>query len=206
VNGGNGGHTDERLASVLHSADLWLTEEAVAGFESADFDSWPKRDRDRLEKEVAAFLEQAKQVPSNKPATKAQSKQARKHLTAVIDIVQRHLLDEWLHSLNELVGEAMEAAKNKGWHVIQDEKEVAEGLLGTYLAPRLLIRTGRREIVLDPVGRFVVDLVVLPTFDTAYVIMLKNGSWHIVARHGKFHSRPFSQEAFVSTITRLPPV
>jgi hypothetical protein len=68
----------------LHSADLWLTAKTVAGFDLTDFRDWPREARDRLATEVAAFLEIARKVPADKPATKAQSVNARKHLKAAI--------------------------------------------------------------------------------------------------------------------------
>ena len=108
-----------------------------------------------------------------------------------------------------MMKEARAAAEAKGWYVQMDEKEVLESLLGSYKAPRLRIRTQDREVVLDPVARFgsgcqgVVDLVVLPAYETAYLVAFKNGQWQIVSLRGTAHRRPFSQAALVNTITKL---
>ena len=73
----------------------------------------------------------------NKPAPKAISAQARKHLEAIIEIVGHRLLNEWLEAQEQMVEEAMAAAKERGWYVEKDEKELHESLLGAYSAPRL---------------------------------------------------------------------
>ena len=49
------------------------------------------------------------------------------------------------------------AAKAKGWYIEKDEKQIEESLLGTYKAPRLLIRTWEKEMMLSPVARFCAD-------------------------------------------------
>ncbi len=163
-----------------------------------------------LSTEVAAFLADAKQVPPNKPATRTQSKQARKHLEAVIKVVRDRILHEWLEAQKNMMAEATTAAKTKGWYVDKDEKEILETLLGAYNAPRLRIKTQNNEVVLDPIARFgsgrqgVVDFVVMPTYETAYLITFKDGCWQIVSRHGTFNSRPFTQATLVNTITKLP--
>ena len=201
--------TDASIASKLDAADLWLTFKSVEGFDPADFADWPRRERDELTKEVAAFIAIAAEVPSNKPATKLQSREARKHLVQAIQIVRSQLLPEWLEAQQEMMAEARAAADAKGWSVQMDEKEVLESLLGSYKAPRLRIRTEDREVVLDPVARFgsgrkgVVDLVVMPTYETAYLVAFKNGQWQIVSPRGTAHSRPFTQATLVSTIRKL---
>src|SRR5262245_25446705 len=86
VSSEQGAQTEDYLAAKLHSADLWLTPKSVEGFDPTDFTNWPDKERKELEAEVTAFLAVAKQVPANKPATKGQSKQARKHLERTIEI------------------------------------------------------------------------------------------------------------------------
>jgi hypothetical protein len=204
-----GAQTNAYLASKLHAADFWLTPKSVEGFDPADFADWPKNEREELSREVAAFLAIAKEVPANKAVTKAQSNQARKHLERAIQTVRKHLLNEWLEAQRKMVDEATAAAEAKGWFVEEDEKEVLESLLGTYKAPRLRIRTKDREVVLDPIARFgsgrrgVVDLVVMPTYETAYLVAFKDGQWQIVSPRGTAHSRPFTQATLVTTITKL---
>jgi hypothetical protein len=209
VSSHQGAQTDAMLSARLHAADLWLTPKYVEGFDPADFADWPRAQREELAKEVAAFRTVAEQVSSAKPATKAQSQQARRHLEQVIKLVRHHLLHEWLNAQQQMMEEATEAAKAKGWHVDQDEKEILESLLGIYQAPRLRIRTQDKEVILDPIARFgsgrqgVVDLVVMPTYETAYMVTYKGNHWYIVSPHGSQHSRPFNRTTLVNTITKL---
>jgi hypothetical protein len=203
----------EKLAAPVDSADLWLTPKSVDGFDPADFADWPKKNREQLAKEMAAFLgiaEQfARQDLEERPVTQAQSKQARKHLERVIEIVRDHLLPEWLEAQEEMVEQATAAAEAKGWYVEKDQKELLESLLGKYKAPRLRIRTPDREVVLDPICRFgsgrrgIVDLVVMPSYETMYLLTFKDGRWEIVTPRGTLHRRPFNQTTLVNTIATL---
>jgi hypothetical protein len=189
--------------------DPWLTPLSVEGFDPADFAEWPKKERERLEREVDAFLAITREVPPNEPAPKAQKKQARKHLEGAIKIVRDHLLPEWLDAQEKMLEEATAAANAKGWYVEKDEKQIEESLLGTYKAPRLLIRTWEKEMMLSPIARFcagrqgVVDLRVSPRYETAYFVTFKDGRWQIVSSRGNLHKRPFTKDTFASTITKL---
>lgn len=209
VNSELGKRADAHLASVLYSADVWLTSRSVDGFDPADYEDWPKREREQLAKDVADFLAIAMQVPANKPASEIQSRKARTHLEGAMEIVRRHLVREWRHAQDSMLSEAKAAAASKHWYVEQDEKDVSENLLGDYKAPRLRVRTPDKEVVLDPIAYFgsgrqgVVDLVVLPTYETEYLITFKNACWQIVSRRGTFNSRPFTQRTFVNSIARL---
>src|SRR6266478_1768790 len=111
VDSGQGEQTDAYISSRLRSLDLWLRPAAVKGFDPADFADWPKEKREKLAKEVAAFLAIAEKFQGNELPTKAQSMQARKHLEQVIDIVRRELLDEWLEAQRKMLEEAILGAK-----------------------------------------------------------------------------------------------
>lgn len=210
VSSEQGGPTDVFLASRLQNADLWLTTKCVEGFDPADFPDLSREEREELENEVAAFSAIAEKVAPNAAATKQQSGRARKHLERAIQIVGSSLLREWIEAQNRMLNEAIAAAKEKGWYFQEDQKELLESLLGSYHAPRLRIRTADKEVVLDPVARFgsgrqgVVDLVTMPTYETAYLVTFKNGQWRIVSPHGSASSRPFTQTTLVNTIARLP--
>lgn len=202
---------ERRLEPNFNSADLWLTPKAVDGFDVGDFSDWTKGDREKLAKKVAAFLDVARQAPANKPATKSQSQRARKHLEQIIEIVRTHVLNEWVAAQTKMEDEVAEAAKAEGWYVERDEKELQESLLGKYKSPRLRIITKNKEkeVLLDPIARFgsgrrgVVDLVTMPTYETAYLVTFKGGAWQIVSLSGTLHSRPFSQQTFIKTIASL---
>jgi hypothetical protein len=195
--------------TTYFAGDPWLTPKSVEGFEPADFADWPREEREELEREVAAFLAIAREVPPDQPATKAQSKQARKHLERVMKIVRDRLLPQWLEALEGMLQEATAAAKSKGWYVEKDEEQIEESLLGKYKAPRLRIRTWDKEVMLRPIVRFgsgrqgVVDLIESPTYETAYFVTFRDGRWKIVSPQGKLHKRPFTQDTFANTITKL---
>jgi hypothetical protein len=197
---------------LLQKADPWLTCRTVEGFDGAEFQDLPQHERDELAKEVAAFRDIAAQVPAERPASARQSKQARAHLEKVMTIVGDVLLREWLDAQNRLMKEATAAAKSQGWYVEVDQKKLHESLLGDYKAPRLFITTRKKqEVVLNPIARFgsgrqgVVDLAVMPTFETAYLVTFKNDTWSIVSLDkSPNRRRPFSQATLVKMIADLP--
>lgn len=207
--GGEAGAQDDYLQRVIQGADLWLTRKSVEGFDPADFARWPERDE--LSREVSAFLAIAEQVPPKGPATRHQRTRGRRYLDRIIEIVRARLLHEWLEALSQMMEEATAAARARGWYVERDEKQLSEGFfLGTYQAPRLRIRTQDREVVLDPIARLgsgrqgIVDLVVMPTYETLYLVTFGDGRWQIVPLRGSAHPRPFTQATFVNTVVRLP--
>jgi hypothetical protein len=207
---GNGGTFGHYSGSALHSSDPWLTPKAVEGFDRKDFSDWPRKDVDSLARDVSAFVDLEKEIPTNVIALKVRSKNARNHLEGIIEIVGQRLLNEWLEAQEQMVKEATAAAQENGWYVEKDEKKLRETLLGAYRAPRLRIRTPLKEVVLDPIARFgsgrqgVVDLVVMPTYDTAYLVTLKEGRWHIVSPEGTLKRRPFNRKTLVNTINKVP--
>jgi len=209
VSNNQGSDANTRLSGSLSNADLWLTTKVVADYDPKDFANWPQETQERLAQYVAAFLSIANIVPADKPATHLQSVKAQKSLNAVIQLVGRQLLDEWLKAQHSMLDDAANAAKTKGWFVQQDEKEVIETMLGTYKAPRLRIRTMDKEVVLDPIGLFcsgkqgVVDLVLLPAFETKYLVTFKEGQWRIVTPNATSYTRPFSATTFVNTVSQL---
>lgn len=189
--------------------DPWLTPDSVEGFDPDDFADWPEPEREKLRAEVEAFLEIARQIPPKTKAPKATVKQARKHLEAAIKIVRKRVLAEWLEAQEQMIQEAEAAAKAKGWYVEKDEMNLEEGLLRTYKAPTLLIRTWDREMRLMPIARFcaggkgAVDLKVSPTYERFYAITFKDGLWQIVSLQGRQNKRPFNRQTFANTISRL---
>jgi len=209
VSSDQGSKAEAYYSSSLHSTDLWLTKGSVSGFDINDFADLPLEARCKLAKEVASFQAIASVVPQNKPATKSQSSHARKHLQEVIKIVRDRILPEWLEAQQEMISEATAAAREQGWYVQRDEKELRESLLGKYRAPRLHIRTENNEVILDPIAYFgsgrrgVVDLVVMPTFETQYLVTYKDGNWLIVSTHGTQHARPFNRATLTHIIAKL---
>jgi hypothetical protein len=202
-----GGTADRRLSALLHSADLWLNKRAVKGFDRKDFPDLKKSDLDKLENEIDAFLKIAATVPPNKPSTKEKSKAARKHLESVIHIVAHYILADWIKAQQDMINQAKATAQNEGWHVFDEHKKVAESLLGEYEAPRLRIKTQDTEVVFDPVAYFgagrqgIVEMAVMPSFETRAMLTFKNGQWRIMPRTG--NTKPLTQATLVNTITSL---
>ncbi len=206
---GGGDEAEHRLNGTIRTSDLWLTPKAVEDFDPQDFSTWTKSERESLAKNVAAFLTVADTIPANTPATAVQCEKARKSLQAVIQTVRPRLLAEWLEAQESMIRDATSAAEAKGWYVERDQKELSENLLGKYAAPRLRIRAMDKEVVLDPIALFgsgrrgVVDLVLMPTYETKYLVTFKDGAWQIVAPHGRLNARPFSAATLVNTISQL---
>jgi hypothetical protein len=201
---GPGSRTD-----AYFSGDPWLSPDSVEGFDPADFADWSREEREKLKREVDAFLAIAQEVPPNEPVTRRQSEPALKHLTEAMKIVRNRLVPEWREAQEKMLEEATAAAQAKGWYVEKDEKKIEEGLLGTYKAPRLLIRNPEKEVWLTPVARFcagrqgVVDLKVSPTFDRAYIITYQDGRWQIASLQGRLRKRPFTKDTFANIISEL---
>ena len=200
---------NSRTGNSLDNADLWLTPRVVADYHPGDYGDKPAKEVTELELEISRFLEVAHQVPANQPATGGQSEQARRHLQAIIDIVREWLLVEWLAAQEHMMDEATQAAQSRNWHVDRDDKGIQESLLGTYRSPRLRIRTPDSEVVLDPIalfgsgGKGIVDLVVLPRYETACMITLRNGQWQIVSPYGSLNQRPFNKSNFIDLVSGL---
>ena len=207
-----GPRSTDVLFAKIEAANLWLTPKSVKGFDPADFADQPKTEKEKLQKEVKAFLAIAEKVSANKPASKIQSKAARKHIERAIQIVGSRLVHEWVEAQDKMLEVAKAAAASKGWYAQKDEKEVRESLLGTYKAPRLRIKSLDREVVFDPIARFcagqrgVVDLVHLTTYETVYLVTFKDGQWQIVSMGGSAHSRPFTPATLLNTISKLPTI
>ena len=210
VRGDRGPGFDSALAAIFESADLWLTKQSVEGFDPTDFADLPEHVRETLSREVAAFLAVAEHVPPKKPAMKARSDQARKHLEGAIEVVGSCLLKGWLSALEAMMDEAETAARGCGWHAERDDKAMIEGLLGPYRAPRLRVRSLDVGVVLDPVAYFgsgsrgVVDLLLMPTYEMVHLIVLKGGRWRMLAPHdGSSRARPFNAATFKNTVSSL---
>lgn len=185
-----GGEVAARYKAILTGADLWLTPKVVEGYDPADFLHLSTTEQRELDEEVSAFRAIAEEIPPDKPATSHQSKEARKHLEKVIKLVRGPILARWLKAQAVLMEEAKEAAKEKGWYTEMQQKRIDESLLGTYQAPRLLIRNVDGEVFLNPVAYFgsgnqgVVDVVASPTFETAYYLTFSGEQWQIVPSRG----------------------
>ena len=190
-------------------SDVWLTPKTVADFQVGDFADLPLTERLKLEGDVASFLTVARSIAPDTPASTQQRVKARRALEGIIRTVRQLLLADWLTAQQAMMRDATAAAESKGWYVERDEKVVSESLLGEYKAPRLTIRTDTKGVVLEPIAYFgsgrrgVVDLILLPAYETKCLVTFQNGQWELVSPDGRLHRRPFSASALVNTITHL---
>jgi hypothetical protein len=77
-----------RIERILRNADLWLTPKAVEGFDESDFAFLSDEDRRKLTDAVNGFLDVARHVPPNAPATQDQVHRARPHFITILQILR----------------------------------------------------------------------------------------------------------------------
>lgn len=75
------------LATTIEQTDLWLTPRIVSGHNPDDLDFLTPNDRDAVNAAVRQFLDIARTVPPNQPATPDQARTARAYLETLVDIV-----------------------------------------------------------------------------------------------------------------------
>ena len=116
--------------------------------------------------------------------------------------------DEWVASVEQLVGDAEVWAQKHDWAVRREAKTLREDRLGQYTVPRLLIHATAGRLLLDPVARYVpgamgvVDLYVLPSYDAAMISRTDDG-WRLHPIGADDEPQPWSEETFVHTALQL---
>jgi len=116
--------------------------------------------------------------------------------------------DEWVASVEQLVGDAEVWAQKHDWAVRREAKTLREDRLGQYTVPRLLIHATAGRLLLDPVARYVpgamgvVDLYVLPSYDAAMISRTDDG-WRLHPIGADDVPQPWSEETFVQTALQL---
>jgi hypothetical protein len=196
------------LQRILRGATIWLTPNAVKGFDHHDFEDLPEHDRESLEENVAAFVKVAEAVPADKPATPEQLKAALPPFMNVFKAVQKLVLEEWKEASNHLVEQAKGWAEAREWPTKSYPKRLSEDLLGTYELKKLVFAAQGTQLVLNPVGRFgpgvdgIVELAVLPDYDSVMIIRRK-AKWTIAPLPGDNRRRRWSEGSFVETVENL---
>jgi hypothetical protein len=76
------------LAATLARADMWLSPRVVKGYSAEEMDFLAPEERDALDEAVAGFKRIARDVPADAPATPEQGATARRHLEAILQILQ----------------------------------------------------------------------------------------------------------------------
>ena len=95
--------------------------------------------------------------------------------------------DEWVRSVAGLLDEIQSWCRARGWSAKRSGKRITESALGTYVAPRLLFHTGRKQFLVEPVARRAVgvdgvaDLAMLPEYDTI-PLYRQFGGWLVPLR------------------------
>ncbi|HET6573867.1 MAG TPA: hypothetical protein VFG68_09715 [Fimbriiglobus sp.] len=84
----------EQLADVRKYSALWLTPDAVKGFDTSVFYSLTPEQKRDLDADIAGFRTIAEQVPADQPATEEQVIAARKQFLAIYRVVGRYLFDD----------------------------------------------------------------------------------------------------------------
>jgi hypothetical protein len=116
--------------------------------------------------------------------------------------------DEWVASVEQLVGDAEIWAGKQDWAVRREAKSIREDRLGQYTVPRLLIQATAGRLLLDPVARYVpgvlgvVDLYVLPSYDAVMISRADDG-WRLHPIGADDVPQPWSEETFVHTALQL---
>jgi hypothetical protein len=116
--------------------------------------------------------------------------------------------DEWVASVEQLVGDAEAWSRKQDWAVRRDAKNIQEDRLGQYTVPRLLIHATAGRLLLDPVARYVpgalgvVDLYVLPSYDAVMISRADDG-WRLHPSVAEDVPQSWSEETFVQTALQL---
>ena len=171
-------------SSTAGTAALWLTSRAVEGFDANDFNDLPEAERDELQNSVTAFRHLADTIPPQSPPTDEQYRNGLNLLQRIFSIVRKPILDEWSDSVEQLISEAEEWARERGWSSRRESKTVRERLLDTYDLSQLLIQINGSTLLLDPIVRFVpgalgvADLALVPSYHSVRIPRREDG-WHL---------------------------
>lgn len=187
----------------------WLRPLDIDGVDLTEFKGLSTSELKKLKTELSAFQQIAEQADHCR-TTKSLINKAQKHLEKVIEMIRRPVLADWLSSQQWMLDEAKEVAKTQGWHFEQDEKEVSEILLGKYKAPRLRIKSLELDAIFDPIARFggdgrgVVDLVTMPTYETAYYLTNNDRGWWVApANKNSLNHKPFTRLTLANALSRM---
>ena len=172
----------------------------------------PKEEQDELRNCVTSFRALANAVPPESPPTDEQYRNGLNLLQRIISIVRKPILDEWSVSVERLITEAEEWARERGWSSRRESKTVRERLLDTYDLSQLLIQINGTTLLLDPVVRFVpvrlgvADLALVPSYHSVRIPRREDG-WHLHIdpdRRGGGESQSlWSEDSFVHAVELL---
>jgi hypothetical protein len=84
----------KQLENARRYSALWLTPDAVKGFDTSGFSSLTPEQKRDLEAHIAEFRTIAEQIPANRPATEEQVLAAREPFLAIYRVVERYLFDD----------------------------------------------------------------------------------------------------------------
>jgi hypothetical protein len=193
---------------LLPHPDRWLTPRVVERYKPEDFSDFPPERQQELRSAVESFRQIATAVPPKTSATLEQAELGAQHLEKIISILREHLLPEWLAAMEKLVQDAETWSRRQDWAVKRDLKELHDGLLGDYSAPRLLIHTLDGRLLLDPVTRFasgvlgLAELCVMPSYDSTRIARHEDG-WYLHPDPPDEPPRKWSEETFVTHVREL---
>jgi len=116
--------------------------------------------------------------------------------------------DEWLALLSDLLADVERWARNEGWDVRRDEKQIRERSLGGYTAHVLTIQTPRGRLMLEPVARSVasgdgrVDLYAWPSLHRVWLVR-RGDRWVPRTESAIDWPKQWSQRTFVELASAL---
>lgn len=206
-------YTDrEELEGILQRSDLWLSRNAVAGFDRDDFKDLDPETREALDRSVAEFLRVASKVDPKGPATRAEVDTALPAFLEITSIVRKQTLDDWIEAAGGLIDQAVEWAEAEGWPTKRYPWTLTERFLGTYELDRLVYGVMGSQMALIPVGRYTMrskgsfDLAVMPAYESVMVSRGSSGKWMIDPLPGENRARRWNREHFVyasETLARM---
>ncbi|MBI2823811.1 MAG: hypothetical protein HYX69_03860 [Planctomycetia bacterium] len=200
------------LQSLLHEAALWFTSKTVAAYDSNEFEDLPDANRRALKEAVTNFRSCVSAVSTDAPLSKEQYLEGLRHLRAIVTALRPAVLSEWQRAVEDLLASAESWAEKHHWRCQRATKFIEEALLGQYQLPQLLIQANGTGLLLDPVARFVpggegiVDLHVMPSYDTVMIPRTKDG-WRVHIDTGKtddaVRRMAWSETAFIDAVEWL---
>lgn len=116
--------------------------------------------------------------------------------------------ERWQILLEQLASQVEIWAKDRGWSVKRDQKQISEAHLGTYDAPALTILATSGEVHLDPIARYAVncdgrvDLLAWPSLNR--MLLVRDGTkWKLVTDSGIDWPQEWNKKTFASLVERL---
>lgn len=170
---------------IHHGTAGWLTPELTVNFDVHDFHAWSPSLSAKLQLTVTNFRKVADQAVATRAPHVELIHEGKQRLSELVEVLGEMVREEWLHAIDEVEAAAETWATEQGWRCRRVNKSMHETLLGTYLAPQLLIYAEPHLFVLDPIARFIpggqgaFDLAIQPSYHTNSLHRDDEGMWRV---------------------------